>query len=210
MASFLLYHHCMTQFFVPELAQKSVTTIWNDRKIISVHGEAELCCYLGFLENRRHLGDMGDNLKSEEWGDVQLNCIFLGVWMSQERGFGRGQGEEHPLCQAPELGKSSHEGREPVTTTGCFTWIISDLCWFSPPCSFCDDPNFKTKILNGLNFTWKTKIGSPFRILFCCPVHERSGEKGMEPFSPSPSMRQPLKRTAGVPWPTVWKPLPYF
>ena len=79
MASFLLYHHCMTQFFVPELAQKSVTTIWNDRKIISVHGEAELCCYLGFLENRRHLGDMGDNLKSEEWGDVQLNCIFLGV-----------------------------------------------------------------------------------------------------------------------------------
>ena len=146
-----------------------------------------------------------------EWSTA--NLYFLVSLNIVEMRFWRGQCEEYPLCQ---LGKSSHDGCEPIMT-GCFTWnILSEwnrfgqVFWFSPPCSFCDDPNFKTETLNGLNFIWKTIIGSPFRILFCCQVHERSGKSGMKPFFPSPSMRQPQKRTAGIPWSAVWKRLRYF
>lgn len=75
--SFLLSHHCVTKFFVLELAQKSMVTIWNDFKIICVNREAEICCYLGFLENKRNLGEVGDDVNSEKWSDLQLICIFL-------------------------------------------------------------------------------------------------------------------------------------
>lgn len=53
---------------------------------------------------------------------------------------------------------------------------------FSPPCIFSNDLNFKTKILNGLNFTWKTIIGPLIRSPFYCQAHETSGEKGIELF----------------------------
>lgn len=79
--SFLLCHHCITKFFVPELAQKSILIIWNDPKITSVNGKAGLCCYLGFLENKRNLGDMGDNLKSERWDDPKPDFS----WQSERR-----------------------------------------------------------------------------------------------------------------------------
>lgn len=203
--SFLLSHHCTTKFFVLELAQKSMMTIWIDLKIICANHEAEICCYLGFLENKLRRAGRWCKEWEMEWSIanfyflVSLNIIGIRLW--------RGQCEEYPLCQ---LGKSSHDGCEPIMT-GCFTWIISNCCWFSPPCSLCDDPYFKTEMLNGLNFIWKTiLIGSPFRILFCCQVHERSGKTGMKLFSPSPSVRQPQKRTVGVPWPAVWKRLWYL
>lgn len=34
--------------------------MWNDLKIICANHEAEICCYLGFLENKRNLGEVGD------------------------------------------------------------------------------------------------------------------------------------------------------
>lgn len=146
--SFLLSHHCVTKFFVPELAQKSLMIIWNDPKIISVNDKAELCCYLGFLENKRNSGDVRDNLKPKEWDDPKLTCTLLGAWTLQDPSFGRGHYEECPLCQGPEFRKLNHEGlsfREPITGRGSFTWVTCDLCWFSPPCSFCDDSNFKNQ-----------------------------------------------------------------
>lgn len=76
--SFLLSHHCVIKFSVPELAQKSLMIIWNDPKIISVNDKAELCHYSGFLENKRN-SDVGDDLKPEEWGDPKLTRTFLGA-----------------------------------------------------------------------------------------------------------------------------------
>lgn len=52
--------------------------IWDDPEIISVNGGAEFCCFLGFLENKRNLENVGGNLKSKEWDDPKLNPIFLG------------------------------------------------------------------------------------------------------------------------------------
>lgn len=59
-------------------------------------------------------------------------------------------------------------------------------------------------------FTWKTEIGSLFRIPLCCQVHERSGERGWVLFLPLHLWRQPLKRISRVPWHTVWELLPHF
>lgn len=50
---FPLCHHHMTKFFVPELTQKSIMIAWNDPIIISVKGEAEFCCHLGFLNDTK-------------------------------------------------------------------------------------------------------------------------------------------------------------
>lgn len=52
------------KFFVLELAQKSMMTIWIDLKIICANHEAEICCCLGFLENKRNLGELGGDIKS--------------------------------------------------------------------------------------------------------------------------------------------------
>lgn len=72
---------CAISSSVPELAQKSIMMIWNDpnSKVISMNGNVELYWYLGFLENKRNFGDMGDYLENNEWNDQKLNRIDLRV-----------------------------------------------------------------------------------------------------------------------------------
>lgn len=62
--------------------------IWDDPKIVPVNGGAELCWFLGFLENKRNLENVGGHLKSEKWDDPKLNPIFLGGWVPQDLGCG--------------------------------------------------------------------------------------------------------------------------
>lgn len=42
-------------------------------------GNVELYWYLGFLENKRNFGDMGDYLENNEWNDQKLNRTDLRV-----------------------------------------------------------------------------------------------------------------------------------
>lgn len=158
-------------------------TIWNDPKIIFVSGEAKLGCYLGFLENKRNLGVAGNNLKSEDRDSLQLG--------SQNAAAPRLAGANvriTPFVKTLSLESPAMRGYEPVTVTGSFTWIIFDLRWISLPCLFCDDSNFTSKILNGLNVTWETVIGSLSLGFLLLSSPWKSWGKGDEAFLPPPHL----------------------